>query len=124
MAARWLQPASRSRARSAPEGRRTRPGPHTLNAPSPLATFSLAIDAMGGDDAPEMVVEGVAIAAERHPGARFLLVGDEQRLAPLLDRNKRAGGACKLRHAPDMIDNELKPTAALRMRQASMRIAI
>ena len=35
---------------------------------------------MGGDRAPEEVVRGVNIAAERHPAARFLLVGDEERL--------------------------------------------
>jgi len=42
------------------------------------APFSLAVDAMGGDHAPAMVVAGMEIAAERHPKARFLLVGDEQ----------------------------------------------
>ena len=53
---------------------------------------------MGGDHAPLMVVEGLEIAAERHPGARFLLVGDEAQLAPLLaapsPRRRR------LRHPP------------------------
>ncbi|MBV9812195.1 MAG: phosphate acyltransferase, partial [Acetobacteraceae bacterium] len=38
-------------------------------AGAPDAAFTLAVDAMGGDRAPEMVVRGVAIAAERHPGA-------------------------------------------------------
>jgi phosphate acyltransferase len=95
-----------------------------LNRPTVPASYSLAIDAMGGDDAPGMVVQGLAIAAERHPGARFLLVGDDQRVAPLLKREKRAANACELRHAPDVIHNELKPTAALRLRQASMRVAI
>ena len=87
-------------------------------------TFTLAVDAMGGDGAPEIVVAGLALAAERHPHARFLLVGDEVRLAPLLARHKRAAQACTVRHAPDTIANDLKPTAALRMRGASMRVAI
>ena len=39
--------------------------------------FTLAIDAMGGDDAPAMVIDGLEIAAERHPTARFLLVGHD-----------------------------------------------
>lgn len=86
--------------------------------------FSLAIDAMGGDHAPDVVVEGLDIAAERHPGARFLLVGDEARLAPLLARHKRAAAACTVRHAPDVIGGDMKPTAALRLRNASMRLAI
>lgn len=88
-------------------------------------TFSLAIDAMGGDNAPEMVLDGLELAAERHPQARFLLVGDEARLGALLARRRRAAQACRLRHAPDVIAAEMKPTAALRHgRASSMRLAI
>ncbi len=86
--------------------------------------FTLAIDAMGGDHAPASVVDGVAIAAERHPGARFLLVGDEARLAPLLARQKRAAACCTVRHAPDVIAGDCKVAVALRLRQSSMRLAI
>ena len=88
-------------------------------------TFSLAIDAMGGDAAPDMVLDGLELAAERHPQARFLVVGDEARIGPLLARRKRAAATCAIRHAPDVIPGEMKPTAALRQgRQSSMRLAI
>ena len=86
--------------------------------------FSLAIDAMGGDAAPEVVIDGLELAAERHPGARFLLVGDEARVGGALALRKRAAKVCSLRHAPEVISGDLKPTAALRMRGSSMRIAI
>ncbi len=46
--------------------------------------YTLAVDAMGGDKAPDMVIQGLDFAAERHPSARFLLIGDEtaaQRIA-------------------------------------------
>ena len=79
---------------------------------------------MGGDRAPAIVVAGLAIAAERHPAARFLLVGDEAALAPLLARHPRAARACTVRHAPEVVGNDMKPSAAVRVRQASMRIAI
>lgn len=88
------------------------------------APFTLAIDAMGGDGAPGIVIEGLAIAAERHPKARFLLIGDELQLSPLLQKHRRAAAACTLRHAPDTIANEAKASAAMRMRGASMRVAI
>jgi glycerol-3-phosphate acyltransferase PlsX len=52
------------------------------------------------------------------------LVGDESQIAPLLARHKRASKVCDVRHAPDVIGNEMKPTAALRTRQSSMRLAI
>src|ERR1700722_12610255 len=78
---------------------------------------------MGGDHAPEVVVDGIAIAAERHPDARFLVFGDEARVASLLAARK-LGSICTLRHASEIIGSEMKPTAALRLRQASMRLAI
>jgi glycerol-3-phosphate acyltransferase PlsX len=91
---------------------------------SAAVPFTLAIDAMGGDRAPDVVVDGLELAAERHPEARFLLVGDEAKLVPLLAQRKRARDACTVRHAPDYITGEMKPTAALRLRRASMRVAI
>ncbi len=93
--------------------RGTQPGP-----------FALAIDAMGGDHAPEAVLDGLELAAERHPQARFLLVGDEARIGGALALRPRAAKACSLRHAPDTISGDLKPTAALRIRGSSMRVAI
>ncbi len=88
-------------------------------------TFSLAIDAMGGDNAPDVVLDGLDLAAERHPQARFLLVGDEARISGMLARRPRAAKVCMIRHAPDVISSEMKPTAALRQgRNSSMRIAI
>ncbi len=86
--------------------------------------FTLAVDAMGGDHAPGVVIDGIAITAERHPGARFLLCGDEAVVAPLLARSKRASAACTLRHAPDRVCNETKVAAAMRMRSSSMCVAI
>lgn len=79
---------------------------------------------MGGDHAPISVLDGIGIASERHPGARFLLFGDEALLAPLLATRKRALACCTIRHAPTVIASELKPTAALRVRGSSMRLAI
>ena len=95
-----------------------------LSEPAAEATFTLAVDAMGGDQAPDIVVHGIDISAERHPQARYLLVGDEARLHPLLQTYRRAAAACTVRHAPDTIGADLKPTVALRLRHASMRVAI
>ena len=52
-------------------------------------SITIALDAMGGDRAPAMVVKGADIALERHPDARFLLFGDEAQIMPLLVRLPR-----------------------------------
>ena len=87
--------------------------------------YTLAVDAMGGDHAPGISVDGLAIAAERHPG-RALPAGRRRGAAGArcCAANKRAAACCTVRHAPDVIANDAKAAAALRMRGASMRVAI
>ena len=94
-----------------------------LNSPAAEA-FNLAVDAMGGDGGPQVVVGGLERTAERHPRARILLVGDAALLQPLLRRSKRAARICTVRHAASAISMQTKPTAALRMRDCSMRLAM
>ena len=88
------------------------------------AVFNLAVDAMGGDGAPEIVVHGLEITATRHPSARILLVGDEAKLAPLLAKSRGARAICTVRHAASAISMETKPTTALRIRDSSLRLAM
>ncbi len=87
-------------------------------------TLTLAIDAMGGDNAPDMVLDGLELASERHPEARFLLFGDRPTLVGHLAKRRRAIAVCVIRHAAETVGNDMKPTAALRLRQSSMRLAI
>ena len=85
----------------------------------------IALDAMGGDDAPGMVVEGAELARSRHPDARFLLFGDEDRIAPYLARFRRLGEVCEVRHTGHAVAADEKPSQALRRgRESSMRLAI
>jgi glycerol-3-phosphate acyltransferase PlsX len=79
---------------------------------------------MGGDEAPEAIIAGLDIAAERHPKARFLVFGDEARLRPLIDASTRLKAQCTLRPTQDVVTGEMKPTVALRLRDSSMRRSI
>jgi len=80
---------------------------------------------MGGDKAPGMVVDGAAAALERHQQVRFLFVGDEARLKPLIEQHPGLATASALRHTTEVVTNDAKPSVALRSgRQSSMRLAI
>jgi phosphate acyltransferase len=48
----------------------------------PSARVRVAVDAMGGDHAPEEVVHGALVWAREHPETDVILVGDEARMAP------------------------------------------
>jgi len=76
---------------------------------------------MGGDHAPDIVIEGASIARERVPNLRFLIFGDETRIVPLLTRQPILKGCCEVRHTDKVISADDKPSRALRRgRDSSM----
>src|SRR3977135_4548345 len=80
---------------------------------------------MGGDHAPGVVLKGADIALTRYPAARFLLFGDEARVAPLLAKLPRLAKAATLHHTDEVVADDAKPSVALRAaRRSSMRLAI
>ena len=90
-----------------------------------VSPLTIALDAMGGDRAPAMVVAGAEIARTRHPDVRFIAFGDVDRMRPLLRRRARLAERLELRQADQVIGNEMKPSVALRAgRASSMRRAI
>lgn len=87
--------------------------------------ITIALDVMGGDRAPDMVLRGADIALERHPETRFLLFGDEARVAPILAKLPRLVRAATLHHTDEMVLDDAKPSLALRTGQrTSMRLAV
>jgi glycerol-3-phosphate acyltransferase PlsX len=87
--------------------------------------ITVAIDGMGGDSAPDMIVGGLELACRQDPSVRYLLFGDENKLKPLLDLNPLTKDACEIRHTVDVVTMDDKPTTALRSgKNSSMRLAI
>jgi glycerol-3-phosphate acyltransferase PlsX len=79
----------------------------------------LSIDGMGGDAAPEIVVEGVDIAARRTGGVRYLVHGDAVRLGALLERHPHAKAASEVLPADKAIGMHEKASQALRQGRGS-----
>lgn len=72
-----------------------------------------------------MVVAGADLARERCPNADFLFVGDEARINALLERHPALKPISTVRHTPDSVAMDAKPSVALRAgRNSSMRLAI
>ncbi|PZO67195.1 MAG: phosphate acyltransferase PlsX [Pelagerythrobacter marensis] len=85
----------------------------------------IAVDAMGGDEGVRVMVEGAALARRRHDRFKFLLVGDEARIARALDNHPNLAGASEILHCDDVVGGDEKPTQALRRaRSTSMGLAV
>jgi glycerol-3-phosphate acyltransferase PlsX len=87
--------------------------------------MTIALDAMGGDNAPQVVIRGANIARQRYPQMDFLLFGREGEIRPLLDKMTKLRDVATIVHTDDVVRSDDKPSAALRgARNSSMRLAI
>ena len=74
----------------------------------------IALDAMGGDHGPSVVVPGAAVALAQHPDASFILFGDQAKIEPLLVAHPELKDACRLVHTDVAVRMEDKPSQVLR----------
>ncbi len=88
-----------------------------------LKPVTVAVDAMGGDNAPVAEVEGSLLAAEEF-GASILLVGHEDRLRRELAKHFPARGQIEIVHADEVVTMHDNPSVVLRTKKnSSIRIA-
>lgn len=87
------------------------------------ASRTIALDAMGGDLAPEAPV-AAAVALARSTDIRLLLVGDRARIAPLLARDGAATDRIRILDARDAVPMSEEPHAALSRKDASIAVAV
>ncbi|MGH6916748.1 MAG: phosphate acyltransferase PlsX [Geminicoccaceae bacterium] len=88
-------------------------------------TLAIALDAMGGDHAPQVVVAGADLARERHPELHFLMFGDRERLDGLIRSRSQLAARTTIEHTSEAVEPDAKPSQVLRQgRNTSMRLAI
>ncbi|MGT2845878.1 phosphate acyltransferase PlsX [Streptococcus massiliensis] len=80
----------------------------------------IAIDAMGGDNAPQAVIQGVNQALKDFDDIEIQLYGDEAKINPLLEMNNRVS----IIHTEEKITYDDEPAKAIRRKKdASMVLA-
>lgn len=84
--------------------------------------MKLAIDAMGGDNAPDEIVRGTVNAAGKYPDLQLVLVGYESRIRPLLGDSVPSN--IEIVHATETIAANDEPVRAIRRKKdASLTVA-
>lgn len=85
----------------------------------------VALDAMGGDNAPGVNIEGVILALETLQGVDVALVGDEPLLRAELFKRNYSHPSVSIRHASEAIGMDESPSVALRKkRNSSIHVGI
>ncbi len=80
----------------------------------------IALDAMGGDFAPQCAVDGALLALESLPeNVKIRLIGVEAQVMPLLNAQGYSGNRIEFHHASEVIEMGEHPTKALQQKQDS-----
>jgi len=86
----------------------------------------IALDAMGGDHGPSVVVAGADMALARHPESEFRFFGNAALIEPLVNARPALKSASRIVHTEIAVRMEDKPSQALRYGRwkSSMWLAI
>jgi glycerol-3-phosphate acyltransferase PlsX len=80
---------------------------------------------MGGDSGPAATIPGAGLALRENRDLRFEFYGDQNKIAPFLDRDPALKAASTVIHTDKVVAGDEKPSAALRTgKGSSMRLAI
>ncbi len=86
--------------------------------------MKIIVDAMGGDHAPRVVIEG-AIAAAQEYGVEIGLVGDSAAIEALLKKYKYSSDKISVHHASEVIDmSDSAATSVRRKRDSSIVVGL
>jgi glycerol-3-phosphate acyltransferase PlsX len=86
-----------------------------------VQAIRIAIDAMGGDNGPAVVLAGADIALVRRPELRYQLFGEEKAVLPLLESYPRVKAASTFTHCEVTVQMDDKPSQALRYGRLNRR---
>jgi glycerol-3-phosphate acyltransferase PlsX len=88
--------------------------------------FSIALDAMGGDHGPSVVVPAALQVLAETPHLHIVLVGDEEAIkTELATHTGRPGERIEIVHTTQTVAMDEKPSVALRTKKdSSMRVAL
>ena len=87
-----------------------------------MSEYIIALDAMGGDNAPDAIVAGAVAALRRYGDIRILLAGPEARLNALLEDAGDVRGRVEILPAEDVIGMDESPMLAVRKKVNSSMV--
>lgn len=91
-----------------------------------MAHKTIALDAMGGDHGPSIIVPAASLALREFPDIHLILVGDEDQIRHEIDKHGlQEESRLSIHHASEVVEMDESPVHALKKKKdSSMRVAI
>ncbi|MDZ7330790.1 MAG: phosphate acyltransferase PlsX [candidate division KSB1 bacterium] len=84
----------------------------------------IIVDAMGGDNAPEEIIKGAALACRESQSLHCIVVGNQRQIRPLIEAQELESQSWSIIHASEVISMDDSPKEAVSEKeQASINVA-
>ena len=80
----------------------------------------IAIDAMGGENSPSKIIDGIEIAISNSSNNFFCLFGNEEIIKKNIDKKKKVVSHCEIINTEEIILDDESPLAAAKKKDSSM----
>ena len=87
-----------------------------------MSDIIIAVDAMGGDNAPFEIVKGCVFAVGEHKNIKIILIGLEKEVQDELDKYSQDKSRIEIVNADEVIATEESPTAAIKNKKNSSMV--
>ncbi len=87
-----------------------------------MSDIIIAVDAMGGDNAPFEIVKGCVFAVGEHKNIKIILIGREKEVREELDKYNQDKSRIEILNADEVIATEESPTAAIKNKKNSSMV--
>ena len=87
-----------------------------------MHNYIIALDAMGGDHAPDAIVKGAVRALRKYKDIEIVLAGPEERIAPMIAAEKDIADRVRIVNATEVIGMEEAPMIAVRTKKNSSMV--
>lgn len=84
--------------------------------------MKILVDAMGGDNAPDAIVNGSIDAVKTQEGFDITLIGDSEKINTILESRKFKNQRIEVIHAQEVITNDDIPTRAIKSKKNSSMV--
>ena len=74
--------------------------------------INIAIDAMGGENSPKKIIDGIKISLQKNKNLSFLLYGKEDKIKKAIGTNSLLNKNCQIINVNEVIEDEESPLAA------------
>ena len=81
--------------------------------------ITIAVDAMGGDNSPKKVIEGIKISLAENENLKFLLFGDEKKLTDCLGNKKNTLKSIEIYHCSQKVEDDESPLSGAKKGNAT-----